>query len=563
MLRVSSGSWSLKVSVFVIVSTLLGLFVFSTVLADTTGTLMPLADGNYTQWTPSTGTSHFALVDETPCNGTTDYNSTTVVGRRDSYAVSTTSVPNGATITQIAIKPCASRASTGGANPVMNVFYRFGGINSADSGSYALTGTTPVELATTTYSGLSLVKTSTTTLEVGAVLTSSTKGARLSRIATVVTYTALAAPSGLSGSATTSSAVGLSWTDNASNETGFNVERSTDAVNWGGIATTSANTSSYYDSGLSASTTYYYRVRTFNYGAYSAYTNIATSTTKDNPPADPSDLSLSTTVGTSTADVTLTWTDNSTNESAFEIQRDAGSGYTHLASTTANATSSVDQDLSAGTYSYRVRAFGTAGYSGFSNIASTTVVIDPPATPTDLLATASSTDPSIVLTWTDTSSNETGFRIWRSLDNVTFLPIATTSFNVTSYKNTGIASSTTYYYGVIAFNSGGQSATSSIASTTSSTVPSAPSGLSLSTQPAASSTTDIILDWSDNAYNEVSYSIERSIGTSTFSKIATTSPDAITYTDAQRPAGTYSYRLRGWNGWGYSAYSNTASTTTP
>jgi len=32
------------------------------------------------KWTPSTGTSHFANVDESSCNGTTDYNSTIVVG---------------------------------------------------------------------------------------------------------------------------------------------------------------------------------------------------------------------------------------------------------------------------------------------------------------------------------------------------------------------------------------------------------------------------------------------------------------------------------------------------
>jgi len=84
--------------------------------------------------------------------------------------VSLTSVPNGAKITQIDIQRVASRTATGAANPVMNVFYRYGGLNSADSGSYSLSGATPTDLATTTYSGLSLLKTSTSTLESGAVL---------------------------------------------------------------------------------------------------------------------------------------------------------------------------------------------------------------------------------------------------------------------------------------------------------------------------------------------------------------------------------------------------------
>lgn len=47
--------------------------------------LLPTADGNYTAWTPSTGTSHFALVDEQTPNGDTDYNAATTEGDKDSY----------------------------------------------------------------------------------------------------------------------------------------------------------------------------------------------------------------------------------------------------------------------------------------------------------------------------------------------------------------------------------------------------------------------------------------------------------------------------------------------
>jgi len=47
-------------------------------------TIYPTSDGNYTAWTPSTGTDHYALVDETAPN-TTDYNSGAASGDRDSY----------------------------------------------------------------------------------------------------------------------------------------------------------------------------------------------------------------------------------------------------------------------------------------------------------------------------------------------------------------------------------------------------------------------------------------------------------------------------------------------
>jgi len=47
-------------------------------------TLLPNGDGNYTQFSPSTGTAHYALVDETTPN-TTDYNYSSTAGDRDSY----------------------------------------------------------------------------------------------------------------------------------------------------------------------------------------------------------------------------------------------------------------------------------------------------------------------------------------------------------------------------------------------------------------------------------------------------------------------------------------------
>src|SRR6266404_4982316 len=248
------------------------LILSSSAYADSSSSLLPQSDGNYTQWTPSAGTSHFALVDEGACNGATDYNSTTVVGNRDSYGVSVASIPDGAVITKIEIKPCASRVSTGGTNPVMNVFYRYGGVDSVDAGAYSLSGLTPADLATTTFSGTSLLKTATSTLDIGAILTSGTKGAKLSRVAAVLTYSPLLAPTNLSATTVSSTTISLHWTDNAtSTESGSTVERSTDNINWSGIATTTFGATSYTSSGLTLGVQYYYRVRAFNFGGYSSY----------------------------------------------------------------------------------------------------------------------------------------------------------------------------------------------------------------------------------------------------------------------------------------------------
>jgi hypothetical protein len=264
-------------------SSVIGALLLSAVPAlASTISLLPSGDGNYTQFTPSTGTTHNTLVNESVCDGTTSYNSTSVVGNRDSYTISLSGIPDTAKITSIAIKPCASRASSGGTNPVANVFYRWNGLNSSDSGSYSLTGTTPSELATTTYSSLSHTKSSSSTLEIGAVLTSSTKGIRLSRLATEITYSYLEAPTNLTGIATTSAsstpAVQLTWTDNSTTETNFIVEGKVGSV-WKAIATTTANTTLYTDSSFASTTgTYTHRVRAWNGTLFSSYSNIATTT---------------------------------------------------------------------------------------------------------------------------------------------------------------------------------------------------------------------------------------------------------------------------------------------
>ncbi len=245
-------------------------------VASVTGDTLPSGIGNYNAFSTTGTSTHYLNVDEASCNGLTDYNFTSTVGSRDSYAVSLAAVPNGAAITSVAISPCASRVSGGGTDPVMNVFYRLNGAQSSDAGSYALTGTTPVAKFATSYS-VSIAKNATTTFEIGAVLTSGTKGVRLSQIKAVFTYsTPPNAPSSLTATASGTAAV-LNWSDNSFDETGFLIERSTDAFSYTQIASTTASTTSYTNSGLTSGN-YFYRVRATNVAGNSAYSNTASTT---------------------------------------------------------------------------------------------------------------------------------------------------------------------------------------------------------------------------------------------------------------------------------------------
>jgi hypothetical protein len=79
---------------------------------------------------------------------------------------------------------------------------------------------------------------------------------------TVTTNPTPAAPTGLSAVATSPRRIALAWTDNATNETGFAIERSLDAqVGFVPLATLPANATNFADDSVVTGTTHHYRVR--------------------------------------------------------------------------------------------------------------------------------------------------------------------------------------------------------------------------------------------------------------------------------------------------------------
>lgn len=278
------------------------------------------------------------------------------------------------------------------------------------------------------------------------------------------------APSNLTATVLSDTEIQLSWTDNADNEDGVRIERSSDGVSFTEIATLSADSTSYGDAGLSAETQYYYRVSAFNGGGDSDFSNDAWATTDPaplTPPAAPSNLAAST---VSEDSISLSWTDNASDEDGYRLERSLnGVDWTLAAALSAGASSHVDTGLSAETtYDYRVIATNGAMSSEASNVVSATTdpePVLPPSDPNGLAATALS-ESQIDLTWNDNSANETGFEIERSDDGVTWSQIASLAAGSQSYSDTGLAAETLYDYRIRAIGDGGASGYSNVAQAT-------------------------------------------------------------------------------------------------
>ena len=87
------------------------------------------------------------------------------------------------------------------------------------------------------------------------------------------------APANLTATAAGTAQINLSWTNTSTSQTGVKIERSTDNVTFTQITVAGSTAASYPDSGLSASTTYFYRVRSTNSSGDSPYSNTASATT--------------------------------------------------------------------------------------------------------------------------------------------------------------------------------------------------------------------------------------------------------------------------------------------
>ena len=330
-------------------------------------------------------------------------------------------------------------------------------------------------------------------------------------------------PTNLNGIAISDESVRLTWTDACTFEIGYKIERNS-GFGFEQIAEINSNVISYTDTGLIYGQNYNYRVAAYS-SANTSLWAIITAATEFPAPSDLEAMSMS------DSELLLTWTDNTGYEGGFKIERDSGSGFTETGTVSSDVTEFTDSGLTFGQdYNYRVAAYTSINTSSWAII---TAATEFPA-PSNLSASSVS-DSELLLTWTDNTAYEAGFKIERDAGSG-FSEIGTVLSDITEYRDTDLIYGQSYNYRVAALTSAN---TSSWATITAATAFPSPSNISAN----AISDSEIELTWTDNTAYEAGFKIERDVG-SGFTEIGTVAEDVTEYTDTGLTYGqSYSYRV--------------------
>lgn len=315
------------------------------------------------------------------------------------------------------------------------------------------------------YTPITLVNTDTQGVQIGA-----------SGVLSFVNTSIPSDPYNLVAKAISASSIQLMWQDNTygSSQVTFQIEQSLSPVgpyNLIGQVTFSTGSSYGFTANyLSANTTYYYRVKanfsSTNLNTFSGYSNIASATTYSNPPTDPSNA---TSTYSNYPQISISWSDNSSNESGFLIERAVDSYgtpsfWTQIASLSANQTQYNDVPPNGSTkYYYRIRSYinssGGQLFSGYSNVTYPPDTVGPVNPNVSSLKSKNtvitvSWNSSIDLAW----SGINGYQIMRGSSTSTIDSIVGTVLapNTTFVDNSsGIAYNTQYCYKIVAFDKAG------------------------------------------------------------------------------------------------------------
>ncbi|KQY25280.1 hypothetical protein ASD16_07595 [Cellulomonas sp. Root485] len=173
-----------------------------------------------------------------------------------------------------------------------------------------------------------------------------------------VAVNAPAAPTGFSATLQAGPRVALAWSDAATNETGYVVQRSTSGGAWSQIAALPAGAKSYSDTAVTLGSAYSYRVGAVNVAGTALSPTVDVTVSAPVAPAPSATAARST---TNRERVTATWPDV-LNETGYTVQWSAdGSTVTGSSTRAANSTSYTTGNLAIQPWYVRVGATNALG----------------------------------------------------------------------------------------------------------------------------------------------------------------------------------------------------------
>lgn len=268
-------------------------------------------------------------------------------------------------------------------------------------------------------------------------------------------------PSNLTTNTLSDTEITINWSDNANNETGFRLVRSTDSINWSEFATINSNITSFTDTGLTPETNYQYKARAYNSNGNSAFSNASNSTT-DTPVIEACvnnnpQLGFATATQYSQAGASISYDISLTNQdtsicglSTFSISSTDGSSigsYSLSPGNTANTKWSSTAPTTDGNYTKTITAI-SAGHSNITK--SVTVLVDStaPTAPVNLTTTEKRKS-QVGVSWGSSTDNGSGFKHYVVKRNGSVIA-TTTSTSLTDKPGTG-----THTYLVEAYDNAG------------------------------------------------------------------------------------------------------------
>ena len=269
----------------------------------------------------------------------------------------------------------------------------------------------------------------------------------------------VSAPSNLTKTASASTSIGLSWTDNSDNESLFIIEGKTDG-DYSTKGTVTTNNISVTISNLAANTQYTFRTYATNGQTNSGYSNEVLAITTNRPPNVPSNPSPQTTASGKPIDITLSWTGGDA-DIGDVVKYDVYFGTNTVpdkVATVEGSTTYSANNLNYNTfYFWRIVSEDLLSAQTSGPLWSFSTVGEPlPAAPANL-AIQEPNSAQIQINWTDASDNEVGFKLGRRLKGQEiFTQIAVTQADQTEYfDENGLLGDSTYVYGVRAYNTSG------------------------------------------------------------------------------------------------------------